>query len=78
MSHSSARIVDHAGCAVKMARAGVLDYLGQVAPLVAVGVELVEKMVVTVVINRPVRVVHPLGRRVEMIDGARGIGLGLH
>ena len=51
--------------------------VGAVPPVCAVWVELVEDMVVAPVQQGAVYVVHPTGRRAEMIDRARRIGVRL-
>ena len=44
-----------------------------VAPIVPIGIVLIEKVVGALVRNRPVRVVVPQSRRLKMIDGTVGI-----
>ena len=47
-----------------------------VAPFVAIGVVLIEHVVIAAVENRAVGVVDPIGRRRDVKDGFGGIGFG--
>ena len=48
-----------------------------VSPFIAVGIVLVEDVVIPLVIDRPVRIVHPIRRRPEVVDGPCWIGFRL-
>ena len=54
--------------------ANVSPILGAIA--VTEGIQLIEKVIVAVVIDRAIWIVHPLGRRNNVEDRARGICLG--
>lgn len=47
-----------------------------VSPPVAIGIVLVEKVILPLVLDGAIRVVYPQGRRAEVTEGPRRIGLG--
>src|SRR6476620_2651142 len=46
----------------------------QLAPVISIGIVLIKEVIIPIVIDRAIRIIHPVGRRSKMIDGPGWVG----